>query len=409
VLIICDNVPGHRASGEVRLARLAALLAEQDTVALLAVDRDLDDFDGARVEHLRATGVDVLDARGSTALRAVLTERLYDLVIIEFWHVAERYLGLVWARQPHAVVAVDSVDLHFLREERGAACGGTLPAGRQDRKRRELAVYEAADVRIFTSQVELDLYSAATGIVEDNVIVSNIVDPRHRVVRRRQPYVVFVGNFWHAPNLDGARWFAERVWPIVRSARKDAIFAIAGSRMGPEVHRLAEIEGLEVLGFVDDIHALYEKASVAVAPLRFGAGVKGKVTEALAAGMPMVASSVAAEGLGLSDGVDLLIADDASTFAAKLIGLLNDPRAGELLGSNGRDTIQRRCGPEPARAALRSLFERANRVGAWRRARLRVRVRARVRSLPDRAWLWLRPTAAAAFRAARLRLTGSAP
>ena len=416
VLIVCDIVPGHRAAGEVRLVRIAALLAEECSVVLVALDRHLEDPedpDDGRIEELATKGVEVLDVRGPTALRAGLVARRYDLVVLEFWHVAERALALVRARQPQALVAVDTVDLHFLREERGAGVGGAVPAGLEDRKRRELAVYEGADVRIFTSQDELDRYAttigatitgaATTGTVGENLILSIIVDPVPRAGRPRRPEVVFVGNFWHAPNLDGVRWFAERVWPTVRAARPDAVFSIAGSRMGPEVRRLAEVEGIETLGFIDDIGALYERAAVAVAPLRFGAGVKGKVVEALAAGLPVVATTIATEGLGLTDGVDLLVADDAEVFATRLIGLLDDPAAGARLGSSGRDAIARRCGPEPARAVLRALAQQAQPAEpaeAW------LRRRWWARTLPERAWLFVRPGLAAATRSTRRRFSG---
>ena len=403
VLIVSDVVPGHRAAGEVRLARIAALLAEQCSVSLVALDRDPADPDVARIRQLAASGVEVIDVPGPTALRAALVARYYDLVILEFWHVADRALDLVRARQPRAVVAVDTVDLHFLREERWAAFGSDAPAGVQDRKRRELALYEAVDARIFTSDAELDHYTAATGIVGGNLIVSVIADPLPRAVRPRQPCVVFVGSFWHAPNPDGVRWFAERVWPAVRAARPDAVFAIAGSRIGPEIQRLAEVEGIEVLGFVEDLEALYDRACVAVAPLRFGAGVKGKVAEALAACLPMVATSVATEGLGLVDGVDLLVADDAELFAAKLIRLLDDPEAAALLGANGQATIATRCGPGPARTTLHSLAQGAEQARPWSR------LGWWGRTLPDRAWLLVRPSLAAATRSTRRRFASSSP
>lgn len=406
VLIVCDIVPGHRAAGEVRLVRLTALLAESCSVALVALDRHLadpDDPDDDRTLNLRAKGVEVLDVQGPVSLRAGLVARRYDLVLLEFWPVAERALALVRARQPQALVAVDTVDLHFLREERGIGVGDPVPPGLEDRKRRELAVYAAADARIFTSQDELDVYTATAGRAgraESNLILSIIVDPVLRSVRPRRPEIVFVGSFWHAPNLDGVRWFAERVWPNVRAARPDATFSIAGSHMGPEVRRLAEVEGIEVLGFVDDIDALYDRAWAAVAPLRFGAGVKGKVVEALAAGLPVVATSIATEGLGLTDGVHLLVADDAEAFAARLIGLLDDAEAGARLGSSGRDAVAGRCGPEPARAVLRALAQQAQQAALgttwpW--------LRWWARTLPDRAWLLVRPGLAAATRSTRRR------
>ncbi len=399
VLIICDIVPGHRSAGEVRLTNVCELFAERGSVALLALDRHLDERDGARVDALRSMGVDVIDVYGAMALRTGLTLRPYALVIIEFWHVAERAMTLVRAKQPWATVAVDTVDLHFLREERGMTVGHGTTVGVEDRKRRELAVYLAADVRIFTSAAELDHYRVVSSVVDGNVIVCTVVHPRDRIARDREPLVVFVGNFWHAPNLDGVKWFAEQVWPAVRAAVPEATFAIAGSRVGPEVRRLGSITGIEVRGFVADIHALYEEARVVVAPLRFGAGVKGKVTEALAAGMPLVVTSIATEGLGVAHEVDLLVADGAEEYAIELIRLLTQPALGEFLGSNGRAAIEGRCGVAQARSVLHSLAQSAvegsDRVGGV------PSVPWRLWSLPDRCWIRIQPILAAAAAVAR--------
>lgn len=390
MLIVCDVVPGERSAGEVRLARMATLWAETCNVTLVSVDHHLDERDDARTRLLEAAGVDVLDLVGPTTLRTALAMRVFDLVLVEFWHVAERAIPLVRNKQPWATVIVDTVDLHFLREERGAALGRGSTAGLEDRRRRELAVYRAADARIFVSSEERRHYRDVTQSHGRDVVVSLVVRAGMRSPGPRAQVVAFVANFWHAPNVDALAWFSQEIWPVVRSSHPTATFVVAGSRVGKEIEEIGRADGIEIRGFVDDIDAFYDEASVVVAPLRFGAGVKGKVAEALAASAPLVATKLATEGLDLKDDVELAVADTADTFATQVCRLLDDPAAAARLGSIGRDSILSQCGPSAARQSLESLSERTMvasvRPGLlWRLLGIPVRARQRTRSAAGRA------------------------
>lgn len=393
VLIVCDVVPGHRASGAVRLANMAVLWAECSEVALFALDPHLDEPDHHQVRVLRSAGVDVFELYGPTALRATLATRVFDLVLVEFWYVAERVLPVIRTMQPWATVVVDSVDLHFVREERGAALGRVPPAGLEDRRRRELAAYQAADVRIFVSADERRRYRELVHSEAGDVVVSNVVLPVTRSSRQRRPIVAFVANFWHEPNVDGLAWFVKEVWPTVLSLHPTATFAVAGSHVGEEIERIGRSEGVEVRGFVDDLHAFYDEAAVAVAPLRFGAGVKGKVTGALGAGVPLVATGLATEGLDLEDGVDLAVADGAAAFADRLHRLLDDPAAAESLGVHGRRSILAQCGADAARISLLALSEQAV------AASVRPGPLWRLKGVPVLVWHRARPAARLVVRA----------
>lgn len=357
LLVIADIVPGCRSGGELRLFRMCELLAERWRVLLVAVLAHVDEADGGRRQALRAAGIEVLDLDGPDAAREALVSRVFHAVLLEFWHVAEPVIPAVRRIQPWAVVAVDTVDLHFVRERRalavgGAEVGGAEAAGVEERARRELATYRAADVRIFTSGAERRLCAEEVGSRPTDLVVPILVTAHRRRERRRPDTVVFVGNFWHAPNVDALEWFVTAVWPIVTADVPTATLVVAGSHVWSKVEELGEAPGVAVRGYVDDLVALYDEASVVVAPIRYGAGVRGKVCEALADAVPVVSTTVGIEGLDLRPGQDLLVGDEAPAFAAAVIHLLTNVEEAAAVGRRGQASIMAQCDSDLARAEL---------------------------------------------------------
>jgi glycosyltransferase involved in cell wall biosynthesis len=138
--------------------------------------------------------------------------------------------------------------------------------------------------------------------------------------------VLFVGGFRHSPNVDGILWFARDIWPAIASDSPGRRLTIVGSRPPPEVLALAG-ETIDVRGFIPDdaLEKAYRSARVAIAPLRFGAGVKGKVVEAMRFGVPMVTTGVGAQGLA-DAGDALLVSDDPGRQGELVLRLLRDDR-----------------------------------------------------------------------------------
>jgi glycosyltransferase involved in cell wall biosynthesis len=167
-----------------------------------------------------------------------------------------------------------------------------------------------------------------------------------------------VGSFDHHPNRDAAMWLAEDIWPIVRTKCPDAVLDIVGSKPPAEILELAG-DGVDVRGWVADLEPIYRTTRVALAPLRFGAGVKGKVGESLSAGVPVVGTSLAFEGMHLRDGVEVLVGTGAQELASHIIGLLSDDVLWHRLSEAGRAAISAQFGPQVARAALRRLLAHA--------------------------------------------------
>lgn len=147
--------------------------------------------------------------------------------------------------------------------------------------------------------------------------------------------LIFVGHLRVPHNIDAAMLLATRVLPLVQAQVPDCSLAIVGADPAPEVLALAKAPGVTVTGFVPDLNRRLNQASLFAAPLRFAAGVQNKVLEAMAAGRPVVTSSMVAEGLGGRPGEDFLLADDPASMAAQIVALLGDERRRQRIAESG--------------------------------------------------------------------------
>lgn len=279
-------------------------------------------------------------------------ERLLSKVPGQFDHIqfnridtAKRFLWLVRKCAFRSKIIFNTVDLHFLREEREQAHGGSRDGARSkaQRRRDELACINAADATIVLSDVEGKLLASIAPRARVFVIpFARSVGGRPRPFAGRQG-ALFVGGFLHSPNVDAVKWLAADIWPKVRQLLPDAELQIVGSNPLPEMLQLHDANaGINLRGFVADIDEVLSRVRLTVAPLRFGAGIKGKVAMSLAAGVPCVVTPVAAEGMGLTDGKDVLIASDANGLAQAIVRAYQDETVWTALSAGGQDIIKSR-------------------------------------------------------------------
>ncbi len=151
------------------------------------------------------------------------------------------------------------------------------------------------------------------------------------------PIIAFVGGMNYQPNADAAFWFIEKVLPIVRQTRPDVRLRVIGRDPPGALRRLAEKSaGIEVTGTVDEVLPLLRECVMLVVPLRAGSGVRLKIMESLSAGLPIVSTRIGAEGLSLESGTELLIADDAPSFAEAVLRLVGDPELRRSMAQKGQ-------------------------------------------------------------------------
>ena len=166
---------------------------------------------------------------------------------------------------------------------------------------------------------------------------------------------LFIGGFQNRPNIDAVLFFVKDIYPLVSEHLGDAKFYIIGDKPPPEVAALAT-ERIVVAGLQRDVRPFFNSVKLSVAPLRFGAGIKGKINQSMGFGVPVVATSLAVEGMELQDREDILIADEPEDFARALIELYESEDLWTRLSENGIRKTQALYSTEAARKKLELLF-----------------------------------------------------
>jgi len=175
-------------------------------------------------------------------------------------------------------------------------------------------------------------------------VVGNGVDveyfaasPTQNEVRRD---LVFMGRMDYHANIDAAVFFAKKIWPLVRARRPELRFVVVGAQPTKEVLALRELASVTVTGTVDDVRPFYHSALAAVVPLRVGGGTRLKVLEAMAAGTPVISTTLGAEGLAVTAGKDILVADSPEAIADTVASLQAESPAWQSLVTNARTLVQ---------------------------------------------------------------------
>lgn len=294
---------------------------------------------GGDTRALQRAGIESIYHPAYSRMSAFIAARNdpFDVVFLHRFGVGEAHMRALRRKFPRAKVVFLNADMHFLREMREAELNGgkEAMASAMRTRARELEVVSRADVTLVHSEFERELLRGELPGA-DIRLFPLIHDPVGEAAPLQgREGVCFVGGFRHPPNADGIRWFVDEAWPLVLREAPDAMLRIVGSHMPAEVKALGERPGVEAVGFVADLGSFLDRQRVSVAPLRYGAGAKGKVAESLARGLPMVCTPVAAEGMGLEPGRDLLVGESAQDLAANVVELLRDDRRWLALSQAG--------------------------------------------------------------------------
>ncbi len=195
-----------------------------------------------------------------------------------------------------------------------------------------------------TSRSEKDEYQTFR-VSTPCTLIPNGVDLSYFSVQRNvssaRPTVVFLGRMDYFPNIDGVCYFAEKVFPIIRSELPDVEFRIVGSKPARKIQSLGNIPGIVVTGHVPDVRAYVPNEAVAIAPLRIARGTQNKILESMAMGIPVVATTKAAKGIQAIAGRDLLAADAPEEFAGHVIALLRDEQMRRLISRSARKQLEK--------------------------------------------------------------------
>jgi glycosyltransferase involved in cell wall biosynthesis len=340
------------------MVNLLTLLREEGCAVSFFADNLL--HDGRYTEALQQLGVQVWwnpwirDVPGWFAEHAAS----FDVIVASRHYVADNYLALARRHAPKARFVFDTVDLHYLRELREAelADDPALHRTADTTRERELKLIRAADLTLVVSPVEQELLAReAPGAAVE--VLSNVHRPKtERAGFDQRRDIVFVGGYRHPPNVDAALWMAREIFPLIRAKRGDIELHLIGSDVTDAVRELETLPSVHVHGHVPDLDPYMDGCRIGLAPLRYGAGVKGKVNLSMAHGQPVVATPAAVEGMHLRDGVDVLEATDAQSFADAVLRLYDDRELWEKLAMHGIENVERHFSFDAAREVLRRVL-----------------------------------------------------
>jgi glycosyltransferase involved in cell wall biosynthesis len=306
-----------------------------------------DEMDARR---LRRLGVVVYDGE-LIDVEALATRERFDIALFAFWQIAEHIAPLFRAYSPDTRIVVDSVDAQFLRDARRAFRAGPsggpvalLGSDYGDQIVGELNVYATADLVLTVSQAEAELIGSLVNgrTLAHSVYLSERLEAGTAGFEARSG-MLFVGSFNHPPNADAVRYACEEILPLVpEELRREHPLYVVGDSLDETVRGYANgTPHVRLVGWVPALTPYYERVRVALVPLRYGAGTKQKVIQALMANVPLVATSIGAEGLHLEHGHGFLLADDAPSFAAAIEGLLRDRLLWERVANATTDVTER--------------------------------------------------------------------
>ncbi|GLQ48007.1 glycosyl transferase family protein [Dyella lipolytica] len=345
----------RRDAGSLQMFNIMRLLRGMGWRVTFMADNRLASADDIRL--LGAIGVEVLCKPWSPPLATWLKreQASLDAVMLCRHYVADANLPLIRQLAPHARILFDTVDLHFLRERRAAAHTDNPTLARQASasQRREFEIIRASHATFVVSTVELELLK--NELPGANVMLlpnMHEVHGRHGEFEQRRG-LVFVGGFGHPPNVDAVQWLTDEIYPRIRTARPDIELHLIG-QIPEAVQRELQGRGIVAHGRVEDLTPWMDGSRIALAPLRYGAGVKGKVNTAMSHGLPVVGTHIAAEGMRLEDGENILLADDAQTFADAVLRLYEDRALWYRLSEAGMNNIRDHFSFDIARRALHS-------------------------------------------------------
>jgi glycosyltransferase involved in cell wall biosynthesis len=283
-----------------------------------------------------------------------------DLVYLHRFSNADAYLDACRRLAPKAAVLYNVADLHALRQARAAALG--LESGAAVDAAREFSRLVEADAGLVHSSHEAALVRAAAPAANVHCVtwpVAAAATPAPYAARRD---IGFLGSFGHAPNADAMRFYAR---DILRAFdREPPLLRMAGSGMTEEMRALANAD-IRAEGQIGDLDGFLSSLRATVAPLRFGAGLKGKVLDSLARGTPCVMTSSAAEGLDLPEVLRVCVVDDPRGIAARLLQVIDDEALWARLSQAGLAYIRerysrQRIDEELAAAIVSARMRRAN-------------------------------------------------
>jgi glycosyltransferase involved in cell wall biosynthesis len=317
------------------------------------------------VDDITQAGVEILNP-GDEVDKFLLKHRnALECIIVSRPEVMAHLATKITLNAPQVPLIYDMVDAHGMRLRRKAEMfndGSTKDADHIGSVEAKAA--RMADITIAVSKSDEQYIQKLCGGNLKTAIIPTIHPVVTGVGKQEDRHgILFVGGFQHDPNVDAVRFLVMEILPRVQQKLGQVQLTVIGSNATAEIFEL-QSDSVNVLGWVEDLSPYYNSHKVVVAPLRYGAGVKGKIGEALSHGIPTVTTSIGVEGMPLINGQDILFADTADEIADAVVKVYNDEKLWTSLSHNGRRKIDSLVGSDALRRMVDDLLDQVSSLKA---------------------------------------------
>jgi glycosyltransferase involved in cell wall biosynthesis len=379
ILVIEHRIPTpDRMSGSVRMDAILELFAQDgcpitfvshsEKRAYAGILEDVDREIGRYEQRLSQLGIDYLFGEQAAIHHLAEHGGDYFLIFISYPEIMNRYAPYCAYFAPQAMVVYDTVDLHhirFLREYHTSGDSALRERAELYRKM-ETANIRAADrviaITPTEAQIIQDLAPTASIMVVPN-IHDVALEPGSLPDAADRHGLMFIGNYLHTPNEDAVFYFCESIFPLVQERLPDIELFLLGAAM-PDKIRALQSESIQTIGYVEDPQPYFDRCRVFVAPLRYGAGMKGKIGQSLAFGLPVVTTPIGAEGMAIEHERHAMIADSPEAFAQSIVTLHTNADLWRALSGNGKEHIKTHFSRATMMPVIRQIMDDARQVSS---------------------------------------------
>jgi glycosyltransferase involved in cell wall biosynthesis len=318
--------------------------------------KELDAISGDAREKLSSAGVVILDDEYQSDIRELIRLKggYFEIFFLSRVYAGGEFFEDVRTHAPESRIIFNTVDLHGLREMReGQLLGDRAKVIESYRTtEREQYLTRVADVTIVVSAEEAKMLEERVPGAQISVVPLIRDIPGTSVPLAARSDIGFLGGYKHTPNVDAVTYFLDEIWPLIHAQLPAMKFKLMGADMPAELKARTD-PGLVVVGHVDNLQTAFDSLRLTVAPLRFGAGAKGKVVSSLSHGVPCVVTSIASEGMGLQG---VLVADRPDAFASEVVRLYTDDELWRSLSESGLNLMNRNYSLAAGTELIRQLF-----------------------------------------------------
>lgn len=292
-----------------------------------------------------------------------------NAVIFDRFMTEEQFGWRVMENCPDVIRILNSEDLHCLRfaRQESIKVDGTLNHVElfNEKAFREIASIYRCDISLMVSDIEIEMLTSEFGVPPYKLyhlpFYAEEVNEEALPFSERHDFM-FIGNFLHEPNWDAIRYLKTDIWPIIRTKMPEAILHVYGAYPSQKVTDLQNVkEGFLVHGRTDDVSEVIAKARISLVPLRFGAGIKGKILDAMQVGTPVISTTIGAEAMTLNGDFNGSIVDSAEDFASAAVRLYQSEEDWRQAQKTGFEIIVSKFSKEVCYSSLATDLENLNR------------------------------------------------